>query len=80
MRTLQHQRLLLRTGHRIKRLRKINRLTQAELAKVCEYKSGQIISQIENGLRDLKAWEIFVFANALHTSWTYLLTDDESDI
>jgi transcriptional regulator with XRE-family HTH domain len=54
-------------------------LTQAALAAAAGFASLQIVSAIETGQRDVKAWELSKLARALHTSVDVLLGLDEPE-
>lgn len=47
---------------------------QVDLAKVIDAKSSEIISQIEKGGREVKAWELSRIADALHVEFQDLLS------
>lgn len=55
-------------GARIKRARKRLGFSQSQLASATGIKSPQIISQIEKGDRELRAWELAKFADSLKIS------------
>jgi Zn-dependent peptidase ImmA (M78 family)/DNA-binding XRE family transcriptional regulator len=55
-------------------------LTQAALAAAAGFASLQIVSAIETGQRDVKAWELAKLARALHTSVDVLLGLDEPSL
>jgi Zn-dependent peptidase ImmA (M78 family)/DNA-binding XRE family transcriptional regulator len=67
-------------GQRISRLRKNLNLTQKDLADQLEVGSPQIISQIERGERDLKAWELAKLSKALFVNMSELLMAEEPNI
>jgi Zn-dependent peptidase ImmA (M78 family)/DNA-binding XRE family transcriptional regulator len=52
-------------GENIKKAREQMRLTQAQLAQITGLSSPQIVSDIERGIRDVKAHELAVFATSL---------------
>lgn len=54
-------------------------LTQQALATASGFASLQIVSAIETGQRDVKAWELVRIARALHTSVDVLLGLDERE-
>jgi len=58
---------------RITEMRKSLKLTQADLAKEIGVSSPQIISQIEQGKREVGAWELAKFAKILRTTTNTLL-------
>lgn len=66
-------------GRRITQFRKNLNLTQAELAKKLGVSSAQIISQIEKGEREVKAWELVRLSQILFISLTELLTPAEGE-
>ncbi len=53
--------------------RKAMGLTQTELAAAVGFSAAQIVSDIERGQRDVKAWELVKIADALHTTVDRLL-------
>jgi Zn-dependent peptidase ImmA (M78 family)/transcriptional regulator with XRE-family HTH domain len=57
----------------IRRAREAAGLTQQALASATGFGSLQIVSAIETGQRDVKAWELVGIARALHTSVDALL-------
>jgi Zn-dependent peptidase ImmA (M78 family)/DNA-binding XRE family transcriptional regulator len=63
-------------GQRIVILRKKFKLTQEELAKQVGVTHPQIISQIERGDREVKAWELAKLAKALFVDVTDLLAQE----
>jgi XRE family transcriptional regulator, fatty acid utilization regulator len=63
-------------GLRIKEARVRLGLSQQELAEALGVEHSQIISQIENGERQVKAWEIARFSSVLHTSVAELLKEE----
>lgn len=64
-------------GARIRSLRKKQGITQQALAKQVGFSAYQIVSEIERGGRDVKAWELVKIADALHTEAQYLIARDE---
>lgn len=60
-------------GENIRKAREQMNLTQGQLAETAGFPSHQIISDIERGVRDVKAHEIAVFANVLCVSINELL-------
>jgi Zn-dependent peptidase ImmA (M78 family)/transcriptional regulator with XRE-family HTH domain len=62
-------------GKNIRELRKHLEITQEDLAQETGFSSSQIISQIENGQREVKAWELFNIAKVLHSSINELLSE-----
>jgi len=65
-------------GGRIRDARIRLSYTQDQLAKESGLSSPQIISQIEKGERDLKAWELFTIAKALYLEISELLSEESS--
>ena len=56
-------------------------MSQQELAEAVGYKGKSMISQVENGSVDLPESMILKFADALHTTPSYLMGwDDSSEI
>jgi len=64
-------------GRRIRNARDRLGLTQQELAKRAGFSAHQIVSNIEKGQRDLKAWELKRIAQTLHMSMMELLQEVE---
>lgn len=64
-------------GGRIRSLRKKLGITQQALADQVGFSAYQIVSEIERGGRDVKAWELGRIADALHTEARYLIVGDE---
>ena len=64
-------------GARIRSLRKKLGITQQALANQVGLSAYQIVSEIERGGRDVKAWELVKIADALHTEVRYLIAGDE---
>lgn len=62
-------------GKKIKDIRKRLGLSQPELAKEVGLEHGQIISQIEKGKREIKAWELAQIAKVLMVSISELLDE-----
>lgn len=62
-------------GNRIRDARIRLSFTQQRLAKEAGFSSSQIISQIEKGERDVKAWELFNIAEALRVETSHLLKE-----
>ncbi len=60
-------------GSRIKAARERMRWSQKRLADELEWKSSQIVSNVESGDRELKAWELARIAQALNSSFDALL-------
>lgn len=63
-------------GRRIREARERLRWTQATLAVAVGFASGQIVSSIESGAREVKASELTRIARALHTSVDNLLNPE----
>jgi len=64
-------------GSRIKQRRNQLNLTQRDLAKHCNLGSSQIVSQIEQGTREVKAWELAKIAHSLKVDMQELLEGEE---
>lgn len=64
-------------GERIRALRKKLGITQQELADKVGFSALQIVSEIERGGRDVKAWELVRIAEALRTEVRLLISPDE---
>ena len=64
-------------GKRILKLRKLQRMTQQELAEAVGYETSTAISLIESGKRRVQLSELEKFAQELNTSSQYLLTGKE---
>ena len=64
-------------GDRIRSLRKKLGITQQALAERVGFSAYQIVSEIERGGRDVKAWELVRIADALHTEVRYLIAGSE---
>ena len=60
-------------GAAVRRARDRAGLTQDELATAAGFVSAQTVSDIERGVRDIKAWELQRLAQNLHTSYDVLL-------
>jgi len=65
-------------GGRIRQYRKRLGLTQAELAERIGLSSHQIVSYIENGEREVRAWELAKIARVLRVEFTDLLSPEET--
>lgn len=63
-------------GRRIREARTRLGLTQRELAQKAGLPAHQVVSQIEKGERDVKAWELARIAQVLHLSVAELLTPE----
>lgn len=63
-------------GLRIKEARKRLGMSQQELGELLEVEHAQIISQIESGERQVKAWELARLSSVLHTSIADLLKEE----
>lgn len=64
-------------GSRIRQARERQGWSQSELAHAVGLGSFQIVSAIENGQREVKAWELFKIASSLHLSLDSLLGDEK---
>lgn len=62
-------------GARIREARARVGISQTELALATGFQHAQIVSQIENGERDVKAFELVEIASALHTQMSDLLKE-----
>jgi Zn-dependent peptidase ImmA (M78 family)/transcriptional regulator with XRE-family HTH domain len=71
---LDDRRLL---GSRIKEARERLGWSQTELAQAVGFGSFQIVSAIENGQREVKAWELFKIASSLHLSLESFLGSEQ---
>lgn len=60
-------------GSRIGKLRKNLQMTQSDLAKTLGVSSPQIVSQIEQGKREISAWELALLAKVFQTTTSALL-------
>jgi transcriptional regulator with XRE-family HTH domain len=67
-------------GSRIRDARIRLSYTQEDLAREAALSSSQIVSQIEKGEREVKAWELFNLARALMLEISQLLTTEESEL
>ena len=67
-------------GQRISRLRKNLNLTQKDLAIHLDVGSPQIISQIERGEREVKAWELAKLSKALFVDVSDLLATEKQAV
>jgi len=66
-------------GKKIQLLRKKRRITQKELANALGWKNHQTVTDLENGQREIKAWELNEIAKYLHVSLQSLFSD-ENDV
>jgi Zn-dependent peptidase ImmA (M78 family)/DNA-binding XRE family transcriptional regulator len=64
-------------GKRIQELRKRAGLTQEDLARKASFPAHQIVSQIEKGERDLKAWELDRISRALRVKLSDILSSNK---
>lgn len=64
-------------GDKIKKRREELGISQEELAKRMGYKSRSSINKIELNLSDVPQKKVVEFANALNTTISYLMNDDE---
>ena len=60
-------------AQRLREARERLDLTQKELAEAAGFPDHQIVSQIEKGERDIKAWELATLASALSVNIQDLL-------
>ena len=67
-------------GQRIESARKKLNLTQQQLAEETNFSSHQILSQIESGQRDVKAWELARLAKVLCVNLYDLLNNDDCTV
>lgn len=65
---------------RIKQLREMQGISQAELARKCGYSNRSTIAKIEKGERNLTANKIQTIANALGVSPLLLIDDKQLNI
>lgn len=65
-------------GKKIREAREALSWSQGKLAEAVGFASAQIISSIETGQRELKAWELFRIAKALRVSIESLLTGEST--
>lgn len=66
-------------GTRIRARRKELKLTQADLAARLGYRDKSTIAKIEAGINDITQSRVVQFADALETTVSYLLGDNEED-
>ena len=66
-------------GERIKNARERLGISQKILAEKMGFPAHQIISQIETGVRDIKAWELSKLAGILNVDLTDLLTFEKTE-
>jgi len=64
-------------GERIRQVREQLQWTQQRLADELGFASSQIVSSIESGQREVKAWELFRIAALLHTPADWFLGTTE---
>src|SRR2546428_3993825 len=62
-------------GKRIREAREHLRMNQQKLADAAGFPSLQTVSDIERGIRDVRAWELLRIARVLHLSIVDLLAD-----
>jgi Zn-dependent peptidase ImmA (M78 family)/DNA-binding XRE family transcriptional regulator len=67
-------------GGRIGELRKNLQMTQSDLAKALGVSSAQIVSQIEQGRREISAWELARLAKVFRTTASALLDIREPEL
>ncbi len=70
---------MLKLYSNIKRLRKLNNMSQQELAEAVGYKGKSMIAHIENGTVDLSASMISKFAKVFGVTELELMGEDEPD-
>lgn len=71
---------MLQLYSNIKKLRKLNNMSQQELAEAVGYKGKSMIAQVENGKVDLPASMISKFAEVFKVSELELMGLDENDV
>lgn len=64
-------------GDRVRNLRNAWKLTQKQLAEVLHLRNAQTVSEIENGSRALRAYELAVLAEYFHLDANDLLNNQE---
>lgn len=69
--------LRTRLGNRIRSARTALGLTQQQLSEQAGLPAPQVVSQIEKGEREVKAWELVNIARALHVDIGHLLRVEE---
>ncbi len=71
--------LARRLGQRIRVRREALGLNQKDLAERAGFSAHQIVSQIEKGEREVKAWELAKLSQVLHMSMLEMLGEQESE-
>lgn len=69
--------LARRLGDRIRARREALGLSQKDLAERAGFSAHQIVSQIEKGQREVKAWELAKLSQLLHVSMLQMLGEQE---
>lgn len=69
---------MLQLYSNIKKLRKLNNMSQQELAEAVGYKGKSMIAQVENGKVDLSASMISKFAEVFHVTELQLMGLDDA--
>ena len=64
---------LVEMGERIKELRKMNHMTQAQLAELLHLSDKSAVSKIENGIKPLSIDQVVIISDAFGTSLNYLI-------
>lgn len=67
-------------GDRIRQARIRLSFTQQQLAEQAGLSSAQVMSQVEKGERDVKAWELYNLAKILRMEISQLLTEESSEV
>ena len=70
---------MLKLYSNIKHLRKLNNMSQQELAEAVGYKGKSMIAQIENGRVNLSASMITKFAEVFHVSEIELMGEEDAE-
>lgn len=65
-------------GQRIKAERERKKISQEKLAIALGWNHHQIVSDVEQGKREIKAWELYEIANFLHVDMDILMGSKES--
>src|SRR5262245_5166373 len=65
-------------GQRIRAERERKRISQEKLAKALGWNHHQIVSDVEQGKREVKAWELYEIAKFLHVDMDILVGSKES--
>lgn len=68
-----HDKTRIAIGERVRESREALHWTQQRLADALGFSASQIVSNIESGQREVKAWELFRIASLLHASAEWLL-------